>query len=96
MNDNNPTFKKECELLKYNNLSKEEQQRYDAIRKRKWDNYAALKYAREEGVKEGIEEVCYEIVKNLLLKLDLPNKEIASLANVDLAFVEQVRKDLKL
>ena len=60
----------------------------------KWDEYAILKTAREQDRDETVEEKNYEFVKNLLLQTDFNTAKIASLVNVDEAFVHKVKKGL--
>jgi hypothetical protein len=45
---------------------------------------------------EAIEEAQESFVKNLLMGLDLPDEKIASLANVTVEFVNEVKADLKI
>ena len=87
---------------------------YDISQKRKWDHKVVLDYAREEGLKQGIEKglekgrkegiekgrqqlekKAYEVVKNLIEELDLPDDAIVRIAGVSVEFVQKVRTELK-
>ena len=98
-----PIFLKLFEIAKYSNLKKEEKDMYDVSLKRKWDTYATLNYAREEGreegrlegKEEGREAKSSEVVTNLIAELDLSDEDISRIANVSLAFVQEIRENLK-
>ncbi len=56
----------------------------------KWDEYAILKTAKEQGKVEGkVEEV-----KNLIQKLGLTDAQAADVANVTVDFVKKIRQGL--
>ncbi|WP_410528441.1 PD-(D/E)XK nuclease family transposase [Sphingobacterium sp. SGG-5] len=48
-----PIFEKLFRVAEYSKLTKEERKMYDVSLKRKWDNKAALDYARLEGEEKG-------------------------------------------
>ena len=68
----------------------------------KWDYENVLATAMREsklegkleGKQEGAEQKSYEVVERLLLKLGLPDDQIADLANVTIEFVQKVRSEL--
>ncbi|MEP7109916.1 MAG: hypothetical protein ABI760_18110 [Ferruginibacter sp.] len=97
-------------IAEISNLKKEEYMENFRIQMARWDEYAILKTAREEGFNMGMEEglkatdkgieigmekKSYEVVKNLLAANNFTITEIANLANVTEAFVKKVRRDLK-
>jgi hypothetical protein len=51
-----------------------------------------LEYVRQEAKEEGRMQVAARVVANLLTQTDFPDKKIADLAEVSVAFVEEVRK----
>jgi predicted transposase YdaD len=55
-----------------------------------------IEKGREEGKEEGKEESAYLFVKNLLTSTDFHDEKIASLASVDVSFVQQVRLEMGL
>jgi hypothetical protein len=82
-----PIFKKLFNIAEYSRLSKKEKIMYDTNLKRKWDNQAALDYARHEGM--GKSKV--EVVRNLLAAARFTIAEIANFAGVTEAFVKKVK-----
>ncbi|RXF70109.1 hypothetical protein EKH83_09500 [Arcticibacter tournemirensis] len=64
----------------------------------KWDYEnvlaTAMRESKLEGKQEGAEQKSYEVVERLLLKLGLPDDQIADLANVTIEFVRKVRSEL--
>ena len=50
---------------------------------------------REEGIELGIEQAATTFVKNLLNESEFTDEKIASLANVTVEFVNEVKDDLK-
>lgn len=109
-----PIFEKLFQIAEYSKLNKEEKAMYDISQKRKWDHKVVLDYAREEGLKQGIEKglekgrkegiekgrqqlekKAYEVVKNLIEELDLPDDAIVRIAGVSVEFVQKVRTELK-
>lgn len=78
---------------------------YDVSLKRKWDaesirETAIIEQERarqeglEKGLEKGLERKSYEVVENLILKLELSDQQIAEVTEVSLDFVEKVRKEL--
>lgn len=90
-----PIFEKLFNIAEYSKLNKKEKVMYDTNLKRKWDNQAALDYARHEGIGIGMEKGKAEVVKNLLTTGKFSIAEIANFANVPEAFVRKVKKQLK-
>ena len=54
-----------------------------------------LAEAEKKGIEKGEQKKSLGIVENLLLKLDLPDEEIALIAEVPLDFVKKVRAELQ-
>ena len=54
-----------------------------------------LELAEKKGIEKGEQKKSLGIVENLLLKLDLPDEEIALIAEVPLDFVKKVRAELQ-
>ncbi len=46
------------------------------------------------GIQQGSEKKSYEVVENLIVKLGLSDEQITDVANVSLAFVKKVRREL--
>ena len=90
-----PVFEKLFNIAEYSKLNKKEKAMYDTNLKRKWDNQAALDYARHEGMEKGAEKKSYEFVRNLLSAGKFSIAEIANFANVPEAFVRKVKKEIK-
>lgn len=90
-----PVFEKLFNIAEYSRLSKKEKAMYDTNLKRKWDNQAALDYARQEGIVKGMEKGKAEVVRNLITKLGLTNEQAAEVAGVSVAFVKKIRTSLK-
>ena len=92
-------------------LKKEDQMSYEASLKRKWDWESVLmtsqRISREEGIEKGIEigtekgrvegkeAKSSEVVENLILEFDLSNEDISKMAKVSIAFVQEIRENLK-
>ena len=59
-----------------------------------------LERAEKRGIEKGREEAreasAYIFVKNLLIDTNFDNEKIASLASVDVSFVQQVREEIGL
>ncbi len=55
-----------------------------------------LERAERRGIEKGREEIAYIFVKNLLIDTNFDNEKIASLASVDVSFVQQVRAEIGL
>ena len=94
-----PVFEKLFNIAEYSKLNKKEKIMYDTNLKRKWDNQAALDYARHEGIgigmEKGMEKGKAEVVKNLLSAGSFTIAKIANFANVTEAFVRKVKKEIK-
>ena len=82
-----PVFEKLFNIAEYSKLNKKEKAMYDTNLKRKWDNQAALDYARHEGMEKGKEEV----VRNLLSAAKFTIAEIANFAGVTEVFVKKIK-----
>ncbi|MFT4156049.1 Rpn family recombination-promoting nuclease/putative transposase, partial [Parafilimonas sp.] len=90
-----PVFEKLFHIAEYSKLNKEEKTMYDTSLKRRWDNQAALDYARHEGIEKGAEQKSYEVVRNLINKFGFNDEQAANAAEVSVAFVKKVRASLK-
>jgi predicted transposase/invertase (TIGR01784 family) len=92
-------FEKLFNIAEYSNLTKEEKTMYDSSLKQKWDNKNVLDYAVKEAVKEAVKDAREEerrsFVDSLIQNTDFDDQKIASLASVDVSFVEKVRQGLK-
>ncbi|MFT4092592.1 MAG: PD-(D/E)XK nuclease family transposase [Niabella sp.] len=95
-----PVFEKLFHIAEYSKLNKEEKTMYDTSLKRRWDNQAALDYARHEGmergIEKGIEKGKEQFVKNLLAAGKFTIAEIAKFAGVTEAFVKKVKAGKKI
>ncbi len=67
---------------------------YQRDLKAKWNEYANLTTAKNEGVRKGAEDKSFDVVKNLLLKMNLSDEQAAEIAEVPVDFVKKVRKIL--
>lgn len=54
-----------------------------------------LQEGRQEGLQEGAMKKSYEVVKNLILQLALPDEQIARLSGTSTEFVQNVRRELE-
>lgn len=54
-----------------------------------------LQEGRQEGLQEGAMKKSYEVVKNLILQLALPDEQIARLSGTSTEFVQKVRRELE-
>ncbi len=92
-------FKRLFKIAEIGNLNKEERMLYESSLKarRDYNNSIAFaeKKAKERGIEKGREEVKIEMIKNLITQLGLSDEQAASVAEVPVAFVEQIRKELK-
>ena len=88
-------FQKLFNIAEVSKLSKEEYMKYEKSLMAKWDEYAILKTAREEGIEKGVEKKGHEVVKNLILKMGLTDAQAADIAEVSPSFVKKVRRGLK-
>jgi hypothetical protein len=83
-------FKRLFTITEVANLKKEQYMLYQRDLKAKWNEYANLTTAKNEGLREGKAE----FVKNLLLANKFTISEIATYASVTEDFVEKVKKTL--
>jgi predicted transposase/invertase (TIGR01784 family) len=92
-------FKTLFKITEVANLTKEQYMLYQRDLKAKWNEYANLTTAKNEGEKGGIEKGRIEgkadVVKNLLVANKFTISEIATYAGVGEDFVEKVKKTLK-
>jgi predicted transposase/invertase (TIGR01784 family) len=96
-------FQKLFNIAEVSKLTKEEYMRYEKSLMAKWDEYAILKTAREEGMEKGIEKgiekgmekKSFEMVKNLLAAGSFTIPQIANFAGVTEAFIKKVRREIK-
>jgi hypothetical protein len=79
-------FKRLFTITEVANLKKEQYMLYQRDLKAKWNEYANLTTARNEGLRE--------VVKNLILANRFTIAEIANFASVTEDFVEKVKKTL--
>jgi len=107
---NTKIFLKLFNIAAVSNLTKEDYMKYEKDLMASWDEYAIKKTiehdhrmaiekgreeGREEGKAEGREEGKAEVVRNLITKLGLTDKQASDVAEVTVAFVKKVRASLK-
>jgi predicted transposase/invertase (TIGR01784 family) len=83
-------FQKLFDIAEVSNLTKEQYMNYEKSRMAKWDEYAILQTAKEQGKAENQAEV----VKNLIQKMGLSNEQVADIAGVTIDFVKKIRQGL--
>lgn len=81
-------FERLYDVAEYTNLTKEEQNMYDADLKRKWDNEAVLAYREEQGEEKGKLEMASEIA----LKLKKKGMAILEIAELTQLNPEEIEK----
>jgi hypothetical protein len=87
-------FKTLFKITEVANLTKEQYMLYQQDLKAKWNEYANLTTAKNEGLRKGAEEKSFEVVKKMLLSGRFTTGEIANFANVPKDFVEKGKKTL--
>jgi predicted transposase YdaD len=97
-------FEKLFNIAEYSNMTKADKHMYNAALKQKWDAQNKLDYAREEGIKEGLQQGRMEeraiaeaekSVEKLKMatefkKLGISAKEIAGIVGLPQDVVEQL------
>ncbi|HWV74747.1 MAG TPA: PD-(D/E)XK nuclease family transposase [Pseudosphingobacterium sp.] len=87
-------FKLIFKIGEVSKLKKEERMAYEASLKAKWDTQNAFDSVRGEAVREATEKKSYDVVENLITKLDLSDEKATEIAEVSVDFVQKVRADL--
>ncbi|MHA4809033.1 Rpn family recombination-promoting nuclease/putative transposase [Flavitalea flava] len=86
-----PIFEKLFSVAAVSNLSKEEYMQYSKSQWEKWDKYATLQYAKDEG----FEAANIKTIKNMILKGKNTVSEIADIVEVPEAFVQKIKDSLQ-
>lgn len=92
---NKRIFEKLFTIAAVSKLTKEEYMQYEKSLMAKWDEYAILKTATDEAFEKGRLEASERTVTNLIEKMGLSDQQAADIAGVTVAFVKNIRRELK-
>ena len=93
---NDAQFQKILEIAALANMTKEQHQEYERSLKQLRDEYAIKTTAHKEGLEEGLIKGATRTIKKLLNLGSMSIAQIADIASVEEAYVEEIKKTMGL